>query len=99
VKQLSFLSENVTVILDFEKMILNKLSVNQAFSSSVVVKGDAPLFEQIHDFFMVFISKFFWRDSQSHGFNFNGGSMFVRSAYKNNLVSFQSVVSSNNVCG
>ena len=80
-------------------MILNKLLMNWTFSSSVVVEGNVPLFEQIHDFFMVFVSEFFWRDSQSHGFNFNGGSMFVRPAYKNDLVSFQSVVSSDNVCG
>lgn len=80
-------------------MILNKFLMNWTFSSSVVVEGNVPLFEQIYDFFMVFISEFFRRDSQSHGFNFNGGSMFVRSAYKNDLVSFQSVVSSDNVCG
>jgi len=79
-------------------MILNKLFVNWAFSSSIVVEGNAPLFEQIYNFFMVFISEFFGRDSQSHGFNLNGGSMLVRSAYKNDLVSFQSVVSSDNVC-
>lgn len=80
-------------------MILNKLLMNWAFSSSVVVEGNVPFFEQIDDFFMVFISEFFGRDSQSHGFNFNGGSMLVRPAYKNDLVSFQSVVSSDNVCG
>ncbi len=67
------------------------------FGSSVIVEGYAPPFEQIYNSFMVLIGELLGWDSQPHSLNLDGGSVLVRPANKNDLVSQQSVVSSDNI--
>ncbi len=58
-EQLGFASKDITIIIDFEKVILNEFFVNGTFSLSIVVEGYSPLFEQSCNFFMVFVGKLF----------------------------------------
>jgi len=76
---------------------LNEFFVGGVFGSSVVVEGYVPLFEQICNSFMILIGELFRWDSKSHSLNLNWGSMLVRPADENDLVSLQSVVSSHSV--
>ena len=75
----------VAVLLDFEVEVSDKLLVDSALGSSVVVELNLEGFEKLDDEFVVLVGQLARRNTEFDGLYLDGGAMFVTSTHHDDV--------------
>jgi len=97
VEHVGFFAENVAVVVDSAKYILNEFFVDGILGSGVIVKSEAPFLALLDDYSVVSVGKFLRLNAELERFHLYRGSMLVRAADHHDIFTIHATVAGGNI--